>query len=132
MAPAPAPGDECTVGTVAAVVEQRPRWRCRHGHDAGPVLTAARVHDEVVALVAMARRRRLRGDDRCANCGAALTMPARRTVWPLTLTDPDGTVAVTLTLDLPATRCPDCGRDQVPARSVDDVLTTTERLFADG
>ncbi|HSK21899.1 MAG TPA: hypothetical protein VK906_01920 [Egicoccus sp.] len=129
LAPAPAPGREATVGTVAGGIEQLPRWRCPHGHDAGPVLTADRARDEVAAGVAVARRRRLRGGDVCVACGSALTMPVRRTVWPVTLTDPDRRSAITLTYDVPATRCPDCGQNQVPTRSADDLAAVLDELL---
>lgn len=118
-----------TQGTVAGAIEQLPRWRCARGHDAGPVLTRDRGRAELGAGVAVARRRRLRGGDICVACGAALTMPVRRTVWPLTLTDPDLRVAVTLTYDVPATRCPDCGQNQVPTRSADDLVAVLDDLL---
>ena len=127
--PGPAAGDEATHGTVAAVLESRPRWRCPHGHDAGPVFDAAAVRTQVEAAVPIARRRRLRGGDMCASCGASLTMPVRRTVWPVTLTDADQRVAVTLTYDVPVTRCPDCGTSQVPTRSADDLLAVVDDLL---
>lgn len=129
LAPASAPGEEATVGTVAGVVEERPRWRCRRGHDAGPVLTADRVRSEVVEQVRVGVARRLRRPDRCCACGADLTMPVRRTVWHVTLTDPDGRVAVTLTYDVPATRCPACATNQVPSRSADDLVAVADELF---
>ena len=56
-------------------------------------------------------------------------MPVRRTVWPVTLTGADGRVAVTLTYDVPATRCPDCGRNQVPTRSADDLVAVLDDLL---
>lgn len=56
-------------------------------------------------------------------------MPVRRTVWPVTLTDRDGRVAVTLTYDLPATRCPACARNQVPSRSADDLVAVLDDLL---
>lgn len=129
VAPVPAPGGEVAVGTVAAALEQWPRWRCPDGHDAGPVVGRARAHAEVTAAVAVAKGRRLRAGDACVVCGAALTMPVRRTVWPVTITDPDGRVAVTLTYDVPATRCPDCGRDQVPTRSAGDLTAALDALL---
>ncbi|MEX2503560.1 MAG: hypothetical protein WD378_01850 [Egicoccus sp.] len=129
LAPAPGPGGEAAAGTVAAAIEQIPRWRCVQGHDAGAVLTPARARDEVATSIAVARRRRLRGGDICVACGAALTMPVRRTVWPVTLTDPDRRVAVTLTYDVPATRCPDCGQNQVPTRSADDLVAVLDELL---
>lgn len=129
LSPVPTPGGEATVATVAAALEQQPRWRCANGHDAGPVITAERAHAEVADALAVARRRRLRSGDSCIACGAALTMPVRRTVWPVTLTDPDRRVAVTLTYDVPATRCPDCGQNQVPTRSATDLRAVLDQLL---
>lgn len=118
------------MGTVAGALEQTPRWRCPHSHDAGPVLPPERGRAEVADAVAVARRRRLRGGDVCTACGAPLTMPVRRTVWPVTLTDPDGRVAVTLTYDVPATRCPACATNQVPTRSADDLVAVLDELLS--
>jgi len=114
---------------VAGGIEQLPRWRCAQGHDGGPVLTAEHGRDQVAASIAVARPRRLRSGELCGACGAALTMPTRRTVWPVTLTGADGRVAVTLTYDVPATRCPDCGRNQVPTRSADDLVAVLDDLL---
>lgn len=56
-------------------------------------------------------------------------MPVRRTVWHVTLTDPEGLVAVTLTYDVPATRCPACATNQVPSRSADDLFAVLDDLL---
>ncbi|MFA9428903.1 hypothetical protein [Egicoccus sp. AB-alg2] len=128
MSPDPAPGGEATNGTVAAVLESRPRWRCVNGHDAGPVIDHERARQQVETAVPVARRRRLRGGDVCVACGSVLSMPVRRTVWPVTLTDPARRAAVTLTYDVPVTRCPSCGSSQVPTRSADDLLAVVDEL----
>lgn len=47
-------------------------------------------------------------------------MPARRTVRVVTVT-PEDLPVVTLRFDLPMTRCPACGMDQLPARARADV-----------
>ncbi|MFA9445416.1 hypothetical protein [Egicoccus sp. AB-alg6-2] len=117
------------MGSVAGVLEQRPRWRCDNGHDAGPVITPERARTEVAAAITIARARRLRRGDRCRVCDADLVMPVRRTVWAATLTDDERRAAVTLTYDVPATRCPDCGCNQVPTRSVDDLFAVLDRLL---
>jgi hypothetical protein len=121
---------EATVGTVAALVEARPLLRCRGGHDhplsALDRSARAAIEADVVAALERslprARARRWRPTAACAACGVQLTMPVRRTTWPVTVARPGTTMLVlTVHLDVPATRCPGCGVDQVPPRSQGDL-----------
>jgi hypothetical protein len=126
-------GHEAQVGTVAGLLEQLPRIRCPAGHTgpatADPAATRA-VLEQVRRAVGHARSTRLRGE-RCAVCGARLTMPVRRTTWPVTVDEVPGVPLLTFRFDVPSTRCPDCGVDQVPARSQGDLAATVTALCTD-
>jgi DNA-directed RNA polymerase subunit RPC12/RpoP len=127
---APGPARQQQVGTVAGLLEQVPEVRCPAGHvgsaTADPATTRA-VLARVRDAVGHARPTRLRGE-RCAACGARLTMPVRRTPWPVTVDELPGLPVLTFRLDLPSTRCPDCGVDQLPARSQADLAATVTAL----
>jgi hypothetical protein len=118
------------VGTVAGSIAHLPVVRCPAGH-AEPATdhpeAAAAVLTTVRAAVPHARPRVLRGEV-CATCGGRLTMPVRRSGWPVTVSDLEGLPVLTLRFDLPSTRCPDCGVDQLPTRSQDDLVTTVGEL----
>ena len=120
---------ELTIGTVAAVLERRPVVACRTGHELPPAVARTATEQAIERAVARARQRRLRREA-CVDCGAALLMPVRRTVRPVSIEAPPLPV-LTLQLDLPMTRCPDCGRDQVPSRSQADLDAIAGALFAD-
>jgi hypothetical protein len=130
-----APGREVTVGSVAGLVGQRPRWRCTADH-----VTAAAAADGVAdearsqlrAAVPYARRQRLRRAEVCSVCDEPLIMPVRRTDWPVVLEGLGGAPAVvTVRLDVPATRCPACGTDHVPVRSQGDLEAAVLALLGD-
>lgn len=125
----PGPPREATVGTIAATAETLAVVECTDGHRAPPPLAG-----EAVAAVSQAlptaTRRPLGRVDRCGRCDAALTMPVRRTERPVTLAEVTGLPVTTLRFDLPTTRCPDCGLDQVPTRSRDDLSAAVTALFA--
>jgi hypothetical protein len=128
------PGREVTVGSVAGAIDHVPRLRCPAGHElpasAGPAIDDAVA--QVRAAVPFARTRRFGWGERCSIDDEPLTMPVRRTEWPVTLERPGGLpVVVTLRLDVPATRCPDCGTDHVPSRSQGDLEATVRALLAD-
>jgi hypothetical protein len=127
-------GREATVGSVAGVIDRLPVVRCDAGHRTLATATAAvtgAALAQVRAAVPYARARRLRREEACSSCGQPLTMPVRRTDWPVTLERPGGLDAVlTLRLDLPATRCPGCGTDHVPTRSQGDLEDTVRGLLA--
>jgi hypothetical protein len=120
-------GREVAVGTVAAASEVQPTLVCP---EHGPVGSALTYTDAAAALAHMvfARRRVMRGADRCDGCGATMTMPVRRTVRPVTVAAPD-VAPFTVTFDVPSSRCPACGLDQVPTRSQDDVREALRTLF---
>ncbi|MFP4634906.1 MAG: hypothetical protein ACLFRD_03510 [Nitriliruptoraceae bacterium] len=118
---------ELTLGTVAVLLERRPLLTCRSGHQ----LVPAAAHEAAATAIATAvPRSRLRWPrrERCGVCDGRLTMPVRRTVRPVSVESGELPV-LTIHLDLPMTRCPDCGVDQVPARSHGDVDAIPTALF---
>jgi hypothetical protein len=121
---------EVTVGTVAAALERRPVVACPQRHDATPPECSVAAMDAAEAALPRARAR-WRRDDRCRGCGASLRMPVRRTQRTITIATDDLPPA-TIHLDLPMTRCPDCGLDQVPSRSQEDLVVVIPALFAAG
>lgn len=120
---------EVTVGTVGVALEARPAVACSLGHGATPGEVVGAAMTTVEAQVPQARARLLRADA-CRDCGAALTMPVRRTELPVTVPSEAERPVMTLLFDLPATRCPDCGTDQVPSRSQEDLVVAVPALFA--
>ena len=121
-------GAEVTAGTVGSVVEQRPVLACDRGHRTMPEGLSEALAERLLVALGAARRGPLRRGDRCESCGAALTMPVRRTLRTVTVDDLEAPL-VTVTLDVPSTRCPECGLDQVPSRSRDDVVEVAARLL---
>jgi hypothetical protein len=117
-----------TVGTVAAAVEARPVVACPDAHGATPPEAAGAAMEAAEAGIPRARSRLLR-TDACRRCGAALSMPVRRTERAVTV-EATGLRPFTLRLDVPVTRCPDCGLDQVPSRSQEDLVVVVPALFA--
>lgn len=130
--PAPAglsPGAAVTHGTVAATLERRPTLRCAAGHRApDPATDLDLVLRACAEQVATAAGGRLRAE-RCGRCRAPLRMPVRRTTRTVSVADASPLGVLTLHLDIPATRCPDCGLDQVPARSRDDVAAAVRQAL---
>lgn len=120
---------EVTVGTVAVALEARPVVACNQGHDATPGEVVGAAMAAVEELVPQARGRLLRRDA-CHHCDAALTMPVRRTERPVTVEGEGERPVITLLFDLPSSRCPDCGADQVPSRSQEDLVVAVPALFA--
>lgn len=120
---------EVTVGTVGVALEARPAVACPQGHEATPGDVVGAAMATVEEQVPQARSRLLR-TDACRDCDTALTMPVRRTEFPVTVPSEDGRPVMTLLFDLPSTRCPDCGTDQVPARSQEDLVVAVPALFA--
>lgn len=123
------PGREVTHGTVAVTVERLLVQRCPAGHHTAVAVDLAAVEAATAQLVPPAAGGRLRGD-RCSGCRAALTMPVRRTVRTVPVVGATPTGVLTLHLDVPATRCPDCGRDQVPRRSQADLAAALAAVLA--
>lgn len=64
---------------------------------------------------------------RCAHCKTVLSMPERWTKIPVTLEYP---AVLTLTCDVPVSRCPNCGTDQLSKRAAKDLAGAVEKLFA--
>jgi hypothetical protein len=122
------PAAAVTVGTVAATLERRPVVACPQRHGGTPTACSGAAMESAEASLARARARWLR-DDRCRGCGATLAMPVRRTHRAVPV-DAPGLPPVTIHLDLPMTRCPDCGLDQVPSRSQEDLVVVIPALFA--
>lgn len=125
----PSGSAEITVGTVAVALEARPVVACDADHRATPGEVVGAAMATVEELVPQARSRLLRRDA-CRSCGAALTMPVRRTELPVTVEADDDRPVMTLLFDLPSSRCPDCGADQLPSRSQEDLVVAVPALFA--
>lgn len=117
-----------TVGTVAGRVERRPVVACPDGHD-HPVDLVEATRTASRDALPHARRQTLRRADRCGRCDTVLTMPVRRTERAVTVVT-DHAPVTTLRFDLPTTRCPGCGAEQLPVRSQDDLVAVIEALFA--
>ncbi len=113
------PGSEGVVGTVAGVLERRPVLVCPSDH----VRAAPGGSDAAVTAVEAQlphARGRWRRRDACGSCDAALDLPVRRTRRSITVGHA-GLAVHTLHLDVPMTRCGDCGTDQLPTRSRSDL-----------
>ncbi len=113
------PGSEVAVGTVAGVLDRRPVLICPSDHVRAAPGAPAAAATAVEAQLPQARRRWRRGDA-CASCNAALDLPVRRTRRSITVAE-TGLAVHTLHLDVPMTRCGDCGTDQLPTRSHSDL-----------
>ena len=122
-------GAEATVGTVAVTLERRPVVACVQGHEATPPEVVDAAMAAATSSLPRARKRLLR-QDVCSACGAALTMPVRRTVRPVTVEGAGGVPVLTLRFEMPSTRCPECGVDQVPSRSQEDLVVSVPAVFA--
>ncbi len=118
-----------TQGTIAASLERRPTLRCAAGHRApDPATDVGVVLSACAEQVPTALGGRLRAE-RCRRCRAPLRMPVRRTTRTVSVADASPLGVLTLHLDIPATRCPDCGLDQVPARSRDEVAAAARQAL---
>jgi len=113
------PGAEVVVGTVAGVLDRRPVLTCPQDHVRTAPGAPAAALSAVETQLPQARGRWRRGDA-CATCKAALDLPVRRTRRSVTVTEA-GLAVHTLHLDVPMTRCGDCGTDQLPTRSRSDL-----------
>ena len=116
------------VGTVAVLTEQTPVVRCPPDDRATPPEFVDAAMQATKDGVPQARRRLLRSDV-CPRCGSELSMPVRRTTRAVTVAPPGGPV-VTLRFDLPMTRCPNCGLDQLPSRSQEDLVVSVPAVFS--
>lgn len=122
---------EATVGTVAVQLERAPVIGCRDDHGAVPPEAIGAAMAATDAAIVRARGRLFRADA-CGRCGAALTMPARRTQRAVTVEGDHAIPVLTLRFDLPAARCPQCGTDQLPTRSQEDLVVSVPAVFAAG
>jgi hypothetical protein len=120
---------EVTIGTVAVALEARPVVACPQRHEATPREVVGAAMQAVERQVPQARARLLRGDV-CRDCRTPLTMPVRRTERPVTVESEGERPVLTLLFDLPSSRCPDCGADQLPSRSQEDLVVAVPALFA--
>lgn len=113
---------EAEYGSVAVLLERRPRWACPAGHAGG---ATARAETDGAILggaregLPVAQRGRLRRPDRCLACRAELTLPGRRTLRTVSVVVA-GAGVVTVTFDVPMLRCRDCGTEQLPHRAAAD------------
>lgn len=120
---------EAHVGSVAAALESVPELHCDAGHRSPAPNT-----DLTVVLAAINERIAqaaggVRGD-RCAACRTRLTMPTRRTTRSVPVVGASSAGVLTFHLDVPATRCPACGLDQVPRRSRADVAAAVRQALS--
>jgi hypothetical protein len=120
---------EVTVGTVAVALERRPVVACPQDHRTTPQAIVRAAMGAVEDSVVQARSRLLRGDV-CRLCSAPLTMPVRRTTRAVTVEGDEDRPVLTLRFDLPSTRCPDCGVEQVPSRSQEDLVVSVPAVFS--
>jgi hypothetical protein len=120
---------EVTVGTVAVALERRPVVACEEDHATTPQAIVRAAMGAVEDAVVQARSRLLRGDV-CRACSTPLTMPARRTTRAVTVEGDADRPVLTLRFDLPSTRCPDCGVEQVPSRSQEDLVVSVPAVFS--
>jgi hypothetical protein len=122
-------GTEVTVGTVAVALERRPVVACRAGHLATPQEVVRTAMAAVEDSVLKARSRLLRGDA-CSACGTPLTMPVRRTTRAVSVEGDADRPVLTLRFDLPSVRCAECGADQVPSRSQEDLVVSVPAVLS--
>lgn len=111
---------------VTVTLHERPELQCQAGHVSTPDL-AAFVRPAIFARLPAAKHHWRRGAC-CTACGTSLAMPARWTQLPVTVAY--GTVLITVTLEIPATRCPECGVDHMPRAAADDVDTVIRHACA--
>jgi hypothetical protein len=118
---------EISAASVAVLGERLPVDNCSCGHIEIPAELGRAARRACADALPAADRRPLRTDV-CRSCRTPLTMPARRTTRAVTVST-TSLPAVTLRFDLPMTRCPDCGLDQLPHRARHDVVVALAALF---
>jgi hypothetical protein len=118
---------ERTQGTVAGLLEPGIRLVCeQHGEQPADAAGDAAL---TVARDRLPRARRCRLRHVCCDaCGARLHLPARRTRRSLTV-DGYGLPVHTIHLDVPLTRCPDCGMEHLPWGAQDDLDVLLRALY---
>lgn len=110
---------------VTITVVKPPIIVCPAGHTKAPIDLLLTFRAAINARVAKARRN-WRGQSRCVACHRQLSMPWRWTQIPVTIETPS---VFTLTIEIAATRCPNCGLDQLPQPVATDLETALVRLF---
>jgi hypothetical protein len=118
---------EATAASIAVLGERITVHHCPCGHHEVPRELGTTARSASADALPAARMGWIRGD-RCRSCAAPLTMPARRTTRSVTVT-PDALPVSTFTFDLPMTRCPACGQDQLPSRARHDVTVALAALL---
>jgi len=120
------PAVSVDVNGITVAMDSPPTVHCPTGHKLPP---SGMIDDARAAI-----RQRItatghdfRGRERCVVCRTSLSMPSRWTQIPVTVETP---AVSTLKLGVPATRCPNCGLDQLSKRAVEDLDTALTRLFS--
>jgi hypothetical protein len=122
---------ELSLGSVAVLVESVPQVRCTLRHDRAPEAARAAAMAATETSITRARGRLFRGDA-CGSCRTALTMPARRSTRVVSVDGAPGIPVFTLRFDLPAVRCTECGVEQLPTRSQEDLVVAVPAVFERG
>jgi hypothetical protein len=122
---------ELSLGSVAILVESVPQVRCALRHDLAPEAARAAAMAATEASIPRARGRLFRGDT-CGTCRAVLTMPPRRSTRVVTVEGAEEVPVFTLRFDLPAVRCTECGVEQLPTRSQEDLVVAVPAVFERG
>lgn len=118
---------EVSAASIGVLGERLTVHHCPCGHHEVPRTLGHAARTAASETLPAARMGWFRGD-RCRSCSTSLTMPARRTTRTVTTT-PDDLPVSSLTFDLPMTRCPDCGLEQLPSRARHDVTVALAALF---
>lgn len=114
------------VNGITVTLPHPPVVHCAVGHRQAPAGLLPLARAALRARIAFARTN-WRGKTRCRACKRELTMPSRWTQIPVTIETP---TVFTVTIDVPASRCPNCGLDQLAARAMKDLDTALMRLFS--
>lgn len=108
----PGPAREVASGPIGGVAERTQVVDCPVGHRLPPSTLRDAALTAAAETLLVARRHLTR--QRCGSCDERLMMPLRRTRRAVTVATDELPVA-TLDLELPLTRCPGCGADNLPA-----------------
>ncbi|MEX2532553.1 MAG: hypothetical protein WD360_01165 [Nitriliruptoraceae bacterium] len=114
------------VNGITVAMNSPPVVHCPNGHQLPPSGMVAVARAAIRHRIGQARHG-LRDREHCTACRTALSMPPRWTQIPVTIETP---AVATLTLGVPATRCPNCGLDQLSKRAAGDLDTAVQRLFS--
>lgn len=121
-------GREAEHGTVRATLDAAAAHACPDGHETITAdLDAARA--EVLDLLDVAERTRLRNTLRCAVCQTPYRLPGRRATRSVTLVT-TGLPVTTVTFDLPLLRCTEDAIESLPPECVADLEAVLADLLA--